>query len=165
MDFIKYNIPKNNLRNGRIFSNTAISAYGVENTTTSTTIVETSPIVNYLPAYYSITTGKYDVVDKVNFSNTDGSWTFQKRTITSDENGTETIEETPILTITPDGIEINGYVKASKSITSQSEIMAHQVNLMGGNNNKVFEALENVESATSIDDIKTILINLRNSLI
>lgn len=163
MQFIKYNVPKNNLRNGYIFNNTAISAYGGETNTTST-IVETSPIVNYLPAYYNITTGKYDVVDKVNFSNTDGNWTFQKRTITSDENGTETIEETPILTITPDGIEINGYVKASKSITSQSEIMAHQVNLMGGNN-KVLEALENVESATSIDDIKTILINLRNSLI
>lgn len=162
MQFIKYNVPKNNLRNGYIFNNTAISAYGGETNTTS--IVETSPIVNYLPAYYNITTGKYDVVDKVNFSNTDGSWTFQKRIITSDENGSETIEETPILTITPDGIEINGSIKASKSIVSQSEIMAHQVNLMGGNN-KVLEALENIESATSIDDIKTILINLRNSLI
>ncbi|MGM9799562.1 MAG: hypothetical protein ACI30M_02615 [Muribaculaceae bacterium] len=163
MLFIKYNVPKNNLRNGYSYNNTAISAYGVENTTTST-IVETSPIINYLPSYYNITTGKYDVVDKVNFSNIDGNWTFQKRTITSDENGSETIEETPILTITPDGIEVNGSIKASKSITSQSEIMAHQVNLMGGNN-KVLEALENVESATSIDDIKTILINLRNSLI
>lgn len=163
MQFIKYNVPKNNLRNGYFYNNTAISAYGGETNTTST-IVETSPIVNYLPAYYNITTGKYDVVDKVNFSNIDGNWTFQKRTIMSDENGTETIEETPILTITPDGIEINGSIKASKSIVSQSEIMAHQVSLMGGNS-KVLEALENVESATSIDDIKTILINLRNSLI
>ena len=162
MRFIKFNVPKDNLRNGYSYNTSAISAYGGETNTTS--IVETSPIVNYLPAYYNITTGKYDVIDKVNFSNTDGSWTFQKRIITSDENGSETIEETPILTITPDGIEVNGSIKASKSIVSQSEIMAHQVNLMGGNN-KVLEALENVEDATSIDDIKTILINLRNSLI
>lgn len=162
MQFIKYNVPKNNLRNGYFYNNTAISAYGGETNTTS--IVETSPIVNYLPSYYNITTGKYDVVDKVNFSNINGSWTFQKRTITFDENGTETIEETPILVITPSGVMVNGSITASNSIVSQSEIIAHQVNLMGGNN-KVLEALENVESATSIDDIKTILINLRNSLV
>lgn len=70
-------------------------------------------------------------------------------------NGNQTITGT----ITIDGdLVVTGNVKAS------GEVTAYSTGINNGISNKIKTALANVESATTIDEIKTILINLREAL-
>ena len=61
-------------------------------------------------------------------------------------------------------VEINGNVKINGTLTVSDEITAFATTLNQSLTSKIKTALANVETASSIDDIKSILINLKNSI-
>lgn len=61
-------------------------------------------------------------------------------------------------------VEINGDVKINGSLTVSDEITAFATSLNQSLTSKIKSALQNVESATTIDEIKSILITLKNSI-
>lgn len=157
MDFKKYSVPRSVLRNGYLNNKTGNNTITINSGNNNVISGGSGSFVgDYLPAYYNVNTEVYDVIDGVNFSNENG-WTFKKRTSITDENGEVTITETPLLTINNTG------VYANVPIYSTKEIMAYNYN-NSEVNSIIKETLNNVESATTLDDIKTILINLRNVL-
>lgn len=157
MDFNKYSVPRNVLRNGYLNNKTSNNTININSGGNSNVIGGGGSIItNYLPAFYNVNTEVYDVIDGVNFSNENG-WTFKKRTSITDENGEVTITETPLLTINSTGLFANVPIYSTK------EIMAYNYNNTEVNS-IIKETLNNVENATTLEDIKTILINLRNVL-
>lgn len=61
-------------------------------------------------------------------------------------------------------VEINGNVKINGNLQVSDEITAFATSLNQSLTSKIKTALANVETASTIDDIKTILINLKNSI-
>lgn len=173
MEFLRTKQPKQLQRNGLI------------KTTGSSTIRTfstggsggSSVITNYLPAYWDSVNKKYDVIDFLNFYNSQGMWEFFQRTTvdeeTTDESGNTTTTsvnyDTSVLKITQDKmllgdeevlttkhfyIDENGNIHTPFNLVSDGEITAFAVGnggTGGGGGTTITNIVDNLTSTSSTD--------------